>query len=176
MTDYKDVRTTRHEQGQEQRVTTFKVTQIIWLLLGILESGLALRILFKLIAVNPSNPFASFLYKVTEPFVAPFASLLGTPSSGNMVLEISSIIAMLIYLLIAWVLERIVYVLFYRPRGLVSTRQTIVSDHTPQQPQEAHLGNSQTVTTNRTTTTQVPVDNNQTVDTQPVKTQTPGSF
>ena len=134
MTDYKDVRTTRQEQGQQQRLTTFKATQMIWLLLGILESVIALRIMFKLIAVNAANPFASLLYKVTHPFVAPFASLLGTPSAGNMVFEISSIIAMIVYLLIAWVLERIVYVLFYRPRGLVSTRQTIVSDHTPINP------------------------------------------
>jgi len=49
-----------------------------------------------------------------------------------MVLEISTIIAMLVYLLIAWGLERIVYVLFYRPRGPVSVRQTIVSDQAPQ--------------------------------------------
>ena len=41
MTDYKEVRTTQHEQGREQRVATFRATQIIWLLLGILEAGLA---------------------------------------------------------------------------------------------------------------------------------------
>ena len=28
MTDYKEVRTTEHEQGREQRVATFKATQI----------------------------------------------------------------------------------------------------------------------------------------------------
>jgi hypothetical protein len=48
-----------------------------------------------------------------------------------MVLEVSSIIAMIVYLLIAWALERIVYVLFYRPRGPVSVKQTTVADHTP---------------------------------------------
>ncbi len=132
MTDYKEVRTTQYEQGQEQRVATFKVTQLIWLLLGLLEAAIALRVLFKLIAVNAANPFAALLYGVTDLFVAPFASLIGAPAVGGMVLEISSIIAMIVYFLIAWVLERIVYVLFYRPRGPVSVRQTSVSDHTPQ--------------------------------------------
>jgi YggT family protein len=132
MTDYKEVRTTQHEQGREQRFATFKATQLIWLLLGLLEAAIALRIVFKLIAVNAANPFAALLYAVTDLFVAPFASLMGAPAAGGMVLEISSIIAMIVYLLIGWALERIVYVLLYRPRGAVSVRQTIVADHTPQ--------------------------------------------
>jgi YGGT family len=155
MTDYKEVRTTEHESGREQRFATFKATQIIWLLLGLLEGVIALRVMFKLIAVNAANPFAMLLYKVTDFFVAPFASLTGAPAAGGMVLEISSIIAMIVYLLIAWALERIVYVLFYRPRGPVSVRQTMVVDHTPQQ---APLGVSRTMTTDRTTTTQAPME------------------
>jgi YggT family protein len=133
MTDYKEVRTTEHESGQEQRIATFKATQVIWLLLGLLEATIALRVVFKLIAVNAANPFAALLYKVTDFFVAPFASLTGAPAAGGMVLEISSIIAMIVYLLIGWALERIIYVLFYRPRGPVSVRQTIIADHTPEQ-------------------------------------------
>jgi len=133
MTDYKEVRTTEHEAGQEQRVTTFKATQLIWLLLGILEALIALRVIFKLIGVNPANAFATFLYNVTGFFVGPFASLTGAPSAGGMVLEISSIIAMIVYLLIGWALERIVYVIFYRPRGSVSVKQTTIAEHTPQQ-------------------------------------------
>jgi len=149
MTEYQEVRTTEHEAGREQRVATFKATQLIWLLLSLLEAALALRIVFKLIAVNAANPFATLLYGVTNLFVAPFASLVGTLKAGGMVLEISSIIAMIVYLLIAWALERIVYVLFYRPRGPVSVRQTIVADHTPQ---PAALGASQTTVTERTNT------------------------
>jgi len=131
MTDYRVVKTTQHEQGQEQRIATFKVTQLIWLGLGVLEILLAMRVVFKLIAVNADNLFASLLYFVTGIFVAPFASLTSAPALGNMVLEISTVIAMIVYLLLAWGLERIVYVLFYRPRGPISVRQTIVSDQTP---------------------------------------------
>lgn len=166
MTDYKEVRTTEHEAGLEQRVTTFKATQLIWLLLGILEAVLALRVVFKLIGVNAANSFATFLYNVTGVFVAPFASLTGAPSAGGMVFEFSTIIAMAVYLLIGWALERIVYLLFYRPSGPVSTRQTVVAEHTPQQ------GVSQT----RTTTTQVPTDVSQTTVTERTDTQNPGGI
>jgi len=144
MTDYKEVRTTEHEVGQEQRVTTFKATQLIWLLLGILEALIALRVIFKLIAVNPANAFATFLYNVTGFFVGPFASLTGAPALGGSVLEISSIIAMIVYLLIGWALERIVYVIFYRPRGPVSVKQTTVAEHTPPQMTETEHKNNQT--------------------------------
>jgi hypothetical protein len=149
MTDYRVVNTTQHEQGREQRVATFKVTQLIWLLLGVLEIMLAMRVVFKLIAVNADNLFASLLYFVTGLFVAPFASLISAPALGSMVLEISTIIAMFVYLLIAWGFERIVYLLFYRPRGPVSVRQTVVSDQAPRQ---VPLGVSQTVVTERSTT------------------------
>jgi len=158
MTDYKEVRTTEHEAGQEQRVATFKATQMIWLLVGLLEAGIALRVVFKLIGVNAANSFATLLYSVTDLFVAPFASLTGAPAAGGMVLEISSIIAMIVYLLIGWAMERIVYVLFYRPRGgPVSVRQTVVADRTSQQ--------GQTITTDRTTT-QAPNGTSQTTTTE----------
>jgi len=102
---------------------------------------------FKLIAVNATNPFAKLLYGVTNLFVGPFKSLVGNPTSSNNVLEITSIIAMLVYLLIAWGIERIVNVLFYRPRGPVSVSQTTVSDLTPLQ---VPVGVSQTTVTERT--------------------------
>lgn len=171
MRDYKDVQTTQHEQGQEQRFATFKATQLIWLLLGILEALIALRVVFKLIGVNAENTFATLLYNVTGIFVAPFASLTGAPSAGGMVLEISSIIAMIVYLLIGWALERIVYVVFYRSRGPVSVRQTVVSEHTPP---VVPLDVNQTVTTNRTAT-QTPMNSTQTSVTERTNTQPPDS-
>lgn len=144
MTDYREVRMTKHEDGKKQREATVKATQIIWLLLGILEAVIALRILFKLIGVNGANPFAKLLYGVTDLFLSPFVGLIGTPFAGNMVLEISSVIAMIVYLLLGWAFVKSVYVLFYRSRGTVRVRQTVVNEHNPQQ---AAQGVSQTTTT-----------------------------
>jgi len=128
-----EVRTTQSEPGREQRIFTFKVTQLIWLLLGILEALIALRIGLKLIGANPGSPIVALIYGFTNLFLFPFEGMTATPSAGGMVLELSSIFAMVIYALIAWVVERIVWVFFYRPReSAVAVVETSTSEsHTP---------------------------------------------
>jgi YggT family protein len=124
-----EVRTSQREIDQEQRIFTFKATQLIWLALGLLEGLIAMRVMLKLIGANPENPFAVFIYGVSDIFLFPFEGLVGTPASGGMVLEISSIIAMLVYALLFWAMERIVWVIFYRPRGsTVGVTQTTTSE------------------------------------------------
>jgi len=119
-----EVRTTQKEPERERRIFTVKATQLVWLLFGILEALIALRIGLKLIGANPASPIAEFIYGFTSLFLLPFAGLTATPSAGGMVLEVSSVIAMLVYALIAWALERTIWVIFYRPRGPVDTRTT----------------------------------------------------
>ena len=130
MTDVREVRTTEREPERERRIFTFKATQLIWLFLGVLEALLALRILLKLMAANPSNAFAAWLYSFTDIFLSPFVGLTASPAAGGMVLEFSSMIAMLVYGLIGWGIERLVWVIFYRPRGpSVSVTRTSTQDH-----------------------------------------------
>jgi hypothetical protein len=128
-----EVRTTQSEPGRDQRIFTFKATQLIWLFLGILEVLIALRIGLKLIGANPGSPIVALIYGFTNLFLFPFEGMTATPSAGGMVLEISSFFAMIIYALIAWIVERIVWVLFYRPRGsTVAVTETSTSEsHTP---------------------------------------------
>jgi len=126
-----EVRTSQHEPEREQRIFTFKATQLIWLFFGILEALIALRILLKLIGANPESPIVALIYGFTYLFLFPFEGMIGTPAIGGMVLELFSLFAMLIYGLIAWALERIVWVLFYRPRGpAVAVTQTTTSETT----------------------------------------------
>jgi hypothetical protein len=124
-----EVQTTQKEPERERRIFTFKATQLIWLFLGILEGLLALRFVLKLIAANPDSPIAALIYGVTNLFLLPFAGLTATPSAGGMVLELSTMIAMVVYGLIAWAIERIIWVIFYRPRGPV-TQTTTTDQHT----------------------------------------------
>ena len=129
-----EVRTTNQESkpNRDQRLFTFKATYVIWLVLVMLESLLALRVGLKLIGANEASPFAVLVYGLSNLFVFPFTGLTGTPASGGMVLEISSLIAMLVYALIFWVVERIVWVVFYRPReaAVAVTQRTSNEQHT----------------------------------------------
>ena len=128
-----ETRSSQREPGLDRRVFTFKATYLIWLGLGLLEALIAFRILLKLIAANPDNPFAKLVYTLSGLFVFPFLGLVPAPAAGGAVLEISSIIAMLVYALLGWAVERIVWVIFYRPReAAVAVTQTTQSEqHTP---------------------------------------------
>ena len=120
-----EVKSEQWETGSNRQVATYKVTQLIWLMIGILEAAFALRILLKLIAANPSSPIAALVYTFTGLFLIPFSGLTVTPSVGGMVLEISTFIAMLIYALVGWAIERLVWLIFYSPRGpVVEVTQT----------------------------------------------------
>jgi hypothetical protein len=125
-----EVRTTEvYSPGEPQRAFTFKATQLIWLGLGILEVLLALRVFLKLIAANPGNLFASLLYSFTDLFLFPFAGLTRTPSAGGMMLEVHTLIAMVVYALAAWALERLVWVIFYRPRETQVVTHAKTTEH-----------------------------------------------
>jgi len=127
-----EVRTSQREPNREQRIFTFKATYMIWLLLVMLEGLIALRIGLKLIGANADSPVATLIYGFTNLFLFPFAGLTGTPTAGGMVLEISSVIAMLVYALAGWAFERMVWVIFYRPReaAVAVTQRTSSEQHT----------------------------------------------
>jgi YggT family protein len=122
MAERKEVTEVRSEQYEPERgrhIFTYKLTQAIWLLLGILEGFLALRFLLKLMAANPGSPIAALIYSFTSIFLVPFSGLTATPAAGGIVLEISTLFAMLIYGLIGWVIVRLAWLIFSRPRGPV---------------------------------------------------------
>jgi len=128
-TTQSEVTTTQKEPERERSIFTFKATQLVWLFLGILEGLLALRFVLKLIAANPDSPITVFIYGLTGIFLLPFTGLTVTPTAGGMVLEIPTMIAMLVYGLVAWGIERLIWVIFYRPRGPV-TQTTTTDQHT----------------------------------------------
>ncbi len=97
---------------ERRRKALAKWTQVGSLLIITLESALAFRVLFKLIAANPVNPFAHFLYQVTQPFAAPFMSLVVTPTFESSVFEISTLIGMAIYGALYWIIIRLMWVVF----------------------------------------------------------------
>ncbi len=83
---------------------------VISTIYGILAGLLGIRILLSLLGANSGNAFASFIYTITYPFVAPFRTLFNIDTSiGNGVyrFEVETLVAILVYGLIAWVLIRI---------------------------------------------------------------------
>lgn len=98
--------------GAEREGQLVRVVQFIWLLVGILEVMLGLRAALKLMAANPANPFAAFVYNFTELFLWPFRGLTVTPSAAGMVLELPTLIAMVVYAFLGWLIVRAIWLIF----------------------------------------------------------------
>jgi hypothetical protein len=88
---------------------------VIYIVLAVTDGLIAIRFVLKLLAANPEAGFARLVYGVTAPLVAPFTGLLGNPAStaGNQ-FEVTSLAAMAVYALVAWLLTRIARLVFNR--------------------------------------------------------------
>ncbi len=107
---------------REYRETLYRLTQFIWLLFGGLEALIGIRVLLLLIGANPGSGFAALVYFLSDLFLWPFRNIVVNPAFQNHVLELTSLIAMIIYPLIGWAIVRLVWVIFYRtPTSQVTT-------------------------------------------------------
>ena len=98
---------TTYDPYASRRATSIKVTRAIYLLFGLIEALLVIRFVLKALAANAEAGFAQLIYAVTGPLVAPFVGLFGTPQAGSgAVLELHTLIAIVIYALIAWLVVR----------------------------------------------------------------------
>ena len=100
-----------------QNSAVARIVNIVYYLFGILELLLVVRVILHLVGANAGNGFANFIDVLSAPFVALFASLLQNPTlGGTAVLEITTIIAMLVWAIVAWLVGRLIWLTLSRPR------------------------------------------------------------
>ena len=119
------------DENRKKPFEVIKAEQVIWFLFGLLEAFLGLRFLFKLLGANPESGFSSFLYDLTGFFLIPFQNLFNNPSVGDSILELTTIVAMPVYALIAWAFGRLVDIIFVQP---VETQEVSASKKESTQP------------------------------------------
>ena len=90
------------QKAYETKKTIFRAYQIIWYILAVLEVLFAFRFVFKALGANPFSGFVSLIYSITDPLTFPFQGILGQYTVGNTIFEWSTIIAGVVYALIAW--------------------------------------------------------------------------
>ncbi|WP_425805500.1 YggT family protein [Desulfitobacterium sp. Sab5] len=89
--------------------------RIVYYVLGVLEVLLAFRLVFKLLGANTASPFVAFLYSFTQIFLYPFTGIFPTATTKGLevqaVLESTTIIAMIVYAVIAWGIVRLIEII-----------------------------------------------------------------
>lgn len=95
----KEVRDSKEERYLKLRITVYYI-------LGILETLLIFRFIFKILGANPTNTFVSLIYTISGFFLAPFLTIFRTAKNPGIettsVLEPATLIAMAVYALIAF--------------------------------------------------------------------------
>lgn len=86
----------------------YRANQVIWYIVGILNVFLLFRFILKLLSANPEAAFTNFIYTVTKPFISPFLTVFGISTVENIVFEWTTILAIVVYTLVAWGISKLI--------------------------------------------------------------------
>jgi hypothetical protein len=125
-TDVDRVETVAFDPYANRRVAAHRVTQLVYWVFGLIEGLIAIRLVLKALGANPSAGFAEFIYGITYPLVLPFAGLFGNAQAQGSILESASIVALIVYVLLAWLIGRLVWILVGEHRSAVETRSASI--------------------------------------------------
>jgi len=84
-----------------------KTNQVILAIVGIIDLLLLLRVIFLLLGANQVG-IVNFILNITQILVAPFTGIFPSASSGSSYLDVASIVAMILYLVFAFILGIII--------------------------------------------------------------------
>lgn len=122
-----DVSAVAYDPYENRRNAAHRMVQAIWLVFGVIEALIAIRFVLRALGANPAAGFAQFIYGITNPLVAPFVGLFGTPTAANgSALEPHSIVALLVYALLGWLVAKVAWLLVGETRSAVTTRARTV--------------------------------------------------
>jgi uncharacterized protein YggT (Ycf19 family) len=94
-----------------------RIVRLIWFIFVLILSVIVLRLLFKALGAKDEG-FVRFIYRISNPLVAPFRSIAADhslPGEGGRVLEISSLIALLIIFLAVYLFVTLIAIIFGGP-------------------------------------------------------------
>lgn len=76
--------------------------RVIWYIAGFIITLLALRVVLFMLGANRDSGFVDFIYAVSGIFSAPFAGIFPAPTYGQFFFDTASVVAMVVYALVAW--------------------------------------------------------------------------
>lgn len=110
----------------QRKKTVFRAYQVVWYILGVIEVLLAFRVLLKLLAANPGSGFTQFIYGVSAPLAVPFLGVITSSTVGRSVLEWSTLLAMIVYLVVAYGIAKLIQ--FIKPATPEEVERTVETE------------------------------------------------
>jgi hypothetical protein len=107
----------------EEKITPVKVAatstqtagRFIYYLLGVLEFLLVFRLIFKLAGASQGSAFVSVIYSISRVFILPFSGIFRSATATGVettaVFEPATLVAIVVYALLAWGLVALVRIL-----------------------------------------------------------------
>lgn len=101
-----------------QVVLVSRISQLLWLMAGIVDGLLVFRFILKLVAADPGSGFANFVYSLTNVLVAPFGGIISLPPAQNgSIIDFAALFAILVYTVVAVVVIQLLRILFASAGG-----------------------------------------------------------
>ncbi|MCE9541678.1 YggT family protein [Candidatus Kaiserbacteria bacterium] len=85
----------------------YRGTQIVWYIFSVVEALLIFRFLLKLIGANPDAGFSQVIYTLSYPLAGPFLYVVRSTQVSGSVFEWTTLLAMLVYWVLAWGIVRL---------------------------------------------------------------------
>lgn len=125
----RNVAETVYDPAAERAAAVDWVNRLVWLIAGVMAVLLVIRFALLAAGANESAGFAQLIYGLTGWMVAPFAGLFGSNltypgSAGTAVLEPEALVAAVVYLLVAFIITKLVQLAI----GTNRTRGTVYSE------------------------------------------------
>lgn len=117
--DYEQRRRVVEHSPSGRNVFISRLNQFIWLLAAAIIALIGIRFSLILANANPSNPFANLVYNLTAWLLYPFQGLLANPTTNTgAVIEVTSLLAMVVYLMATGLLTALIRILFAEKAGV----------------------------------------------------------
>lgn len=126
--DFEQRRRVVEHSPSGRNVFLSRLNQFIWLVAAVIVALIGFRFALMLANANPSQGFANFVYVLTGPLVYPFQGILANPTTNTgSVIEVTSLLAMVVYLMATGLLTALIRILFAEKAGIrkVSTVEKV---------------------------------------------------
>ena len=124
--DTEETYATASDPYEDRRNAAWRVGQLVYLIFGVMIALIGIRFVLLLLGANPNAGFTNFIYDITGPLVAPFEGIFGAPDVESGIFDPASLVAIVVYSLVAWVIAKLIDIIFGGTRsGMRSSSRSV---------------------------------------------------